>query len=537
MLFVRFTLLQSGNVLSISCFANACLICLQSLQLSSEAYLDVLDRHGRTPAWYREFWKQPVLLPSERELPAWVPTDKTIRITIRLGPSRKLMEELAADRLERADSGVEWRAGAETNKAFADQSGGSGQRDESSAALGGVGGGEEERRAAAKRAKRAQKKKKKNGAAEDLEGLRVGESGAMAPVGEQQEQFEALKALGWLVEESDGAPTGSRVAAAKDSSGEEGVVQADATAPQSGSEAHPSLASISGAGENQGAVETSVDWSKMTPQQIGDLLRETQWSADDIQSMRLHVSLAKHLLGVGEVAYARFTAHFREKGREYDGRVFDSCADLLRRLDGVSKTILIDLVVESAKKSADLKEEFRQQVQSGRCSIDDMRPWVLCNARLALLQAAAVKKLFSDLHHSDDDTVRGALSYARAEVNKARVLVSNLRWSHPPELQGFIESFEVEKVRGELYRLVKVGVKKGTVGDEADAGRESLLLLKKAVVALEALMRELSVAHRSMTRILEALTVSKEAAPVLGLSGPLRKAEEVSAIACSRKES
>jgi hypothetical protein len=523
-----FYLLQAANVLSNSCIANACLIPLQSLQLSSEAYFVILDRHGRTPAWYRDFWKQPVLLPLEREPPAWMPADKSkIRVAIRLLPSRKLMEGLAADRLERAESGVRSKglgAGAEANKVSAEQSGGSGNGDESSAALGGVGGGEEERRAAAKRAKRAQKKKRKNGAAENLEVRRVGKAGALAPVGEFEAlkaslrytesilaktgvaidsagHSESLKALGGFVAESEGAPSGSQGAAAKDTSGEEGVVQADAAAPQSGSEAQRSLASTSGAWENQGGAEIPVDWSKMTPQQIGDHLREKQWSEKDVQSLEWHVSLAKHLLGVGEVAYARFVAHFKEKEREHDGRVFDPVAFLLRRLDTVSRTILIDLVAESVKESTESKQKYVQQVQSGICSFDNLRPWVLCTARVALLQAASIRKLFSDLQCPEDDTIRSALSFARSEVRKARVLVSNLRWSHPLELQGFIALFETETVRGQLDWVDKVGLVKDLVGDEADAKRARLSFLDKAVVALEATVVDMGMAHISVSHL------------------------------------
>lgn len=42
------------------------------------------------------------------------------------------------------------------------------------------------------------------------------------------------------------------------------------------------------------------------------------------------------------------------------------------------------------------------------------------------------------------------------------------------------------------------------MGDEADARRASLVLLKKAVVALETLLGELGLAHCSMLQLAEA---------------------------------
>jgi hypothetical protein len=55
------------------------LFLLQSLRLSSEAYAAVLDRHGRSAAWYRDFWKQPVLLPGEQTVPDWMPQDGSVQ--------------------------------------------------------------------------------------------------------------------------------------------------------------------------------------------------------------------------------------------------------------------------------------------------------------------------------------------------------------------------------------------------------------------------------------------------------------------------
>jgi hypothetical protein len=98
------------------------------MRYSSAAHLEVQDSHGRTAVWYRDFWKQPILLPSETEAADWMPKEYgLVRFHAKLGPPKNLVDEVAAYIAERnnrdpAAIGLpEGKRGEETDKGMEDK--------------------------------------------------------------------------------------------------------------------------------------------------------------------------------------------------------------------------------------------------------------------------------------------------------------------------------------------------------------------------------------------------------------------------------